>query len=122
MLQSVTERKRVLQRVTESYRVLQSVTECYRVILAHLLGPISGLVDVEASIKHDVQLHIVLVFIINGIPKVHRHKLTLIPLKKVYMDISIHIHGVFLHFCAKDDSSTKKSTRTVPLTVPPKKF
>ena len=35
----------MLQSVTESYRVLQSVTECYRVILAHLLGPISGLVS-----------------------------------------------------------------------------
>ena len=30
--------------VTECFRVLQSVTEYYRVFLAHLLGPISGLV------------------------------------------------------------------------------
>ena len=34
----------MLESVTECYRVLQSVTECYRVFLAHLLGPISGLV------------------------------------------------------------------------------
>ena len=44
VLQSVTECYRVLQIVTECYKVLQSVTECYRVFLAHLLGPISGLV------------------------------------------------------------------------------
>ena len=31
-------------RVLESYRVLQYITEYYRVFLAHLLGPISGLV------------------------------------------------------------------------------
>ena len=39
----------MLQSVTEYYRVLQSVTECYRVLqsinLAHLLGPIFGLVS-----------------------------------------------------------------------------
>ena len=40
MLHSVTECYKVLQRVTECY----SVTECYRIFLAHLLGPISGLV------------------------------------------------------------------------------
>ena len=38
----------VIGKVTEYYRVLQSVTECYRVLqsinLAHLLGPIFGLV------------------------------------------------------------------------------
>ena len=52
MLQSVTECYRVLQSVTECYRVLQSATECYRVEqsftetnLAHLLGPIFGLVS-----------------------------------------------------------------------------
>ena len=56
MLQSVTDCYRVLQSVTECYRVLQSVTvlesvtECYRVFLAHLLGPISGLVF--ACISH----------------------------------------------------------------------
>ena len=44
VLQSVIECYRVIQSVTEWYRVLQSVTECYRVFLAHLLGPIFGLV------------------------------------------------------------------------------
>ena len=50
MLQSVTESKsvaeyyRVSQIIAEYYRMLQSVTECYRVYLAHLLGPIFGLV------------------------------------------------------------------------------
>ena len=34
----------MLPFVTECFRVLQSVTEYYRVFLAHLLGPISGLV------------------------------------------------------------------------------
>ena len=34
----------MLQSVTECDRVLQSVTECYSVFLAHLLGPIFGLV------------------------------------------------------------------------------
>ena len=34
----------MLYSVTECYIVLQSVTECYRVFLAHLLGPIFGLV------------------------------------------------------------------------------
>ena len=43
-LMSVTEYNRVLQSVAECCRVLQSVTECYRVFLAHLLGPIFGLV------------------------------------------------------------------------------
>ena len=67
MLQSITECCRVLQGVTECYRVLQSVTECYsvlqsiteynrvlqniteyyRVFLAHILGPISGLVEIK---------------------------------------------------------------------------
>ena len=51
MLQSTTEYYKVLQSVTERYRVLQSVTKYYRVLrsitktnLAHLLGPIFGLV------------------------------------------------------------------------------
>ena len=44
VLQSVTDCYRVLQSVTECYRLLQSITEYYRVILAHLLGPIFGLV------------------------------------------------------------------------------
>ena len=58
MLQSVTECYRVLQSeqsVTECYRLLQSIsnrvlqniTEYYRVFLAHLLGPISGLVFLQ---------------------------------------------------------------------------
>ena len=42
MLQSVTECYRLLQSI--SNRVLQNITEYYRVFLAHLLGPISGLV------------------------------------------------------------------------------
>ena len=54
MLQTVTECYRVEQSVTECYRLLQSIsnrvlqniTEYYRVFLAHLLGPISGLVVV----------------------------------------------------------------------------
>ena len=45
MLQSITECCRVLQSITEYYRVLQSITEYYRVFLAHLLGPIFGLVQ-----------------------------------------------------------------------------
>ena len=44
MLQSVTEYNRVLQSITKYNRVLQNITEYYRVFLAHLLGPISGLV------------------------------------------------------------------------------
>ena len=44
MLQSVTECYRVLQSITENSRVLQNIKEYYRVFLAHLLGPISGLV------------------------------------------------------------------------------
>ena len=43
-IKSITVCYRVLQSVTECYRVLQSVTEYYRVFLAHLLGPIFGLV------------------------------------------------------------------------------
>ena len=45
LLQSVTECYRVLQSITEYKRVLQNITEYYRVFLAHLLGPIFGLVQ-----------------------------------------------------------------------------
>ena len=41
MLESVTEYYRVLQSITEYCKVLQSITETN---LAHLLGPIFGLV------------------------------------------------------------------------------
>ena len=44
VFQSVTEYNRVLQSITEYNRVLKNITEYYRVFLAHLLGPISGLV------------------------------------------------------------------------------
>ena len=44
VLQSVTECYRVLESVTEYYRVLQSITGYHRIFLAHLLGPIFGLV------------------------------------------------------------------------------
>ena len=62
VLQSVTECYRVLQSVAECYRVyrvLQSVTECYRVFLAHLLGPISGLVTntILFSIPISLDIH-----------------------------------------------------------------
>ena len=60
VLQSITEYYRALQCITEYNKVLQSITECYRVLqsiakyykvlqsitktnLAHLLGPILGL-------------------------------------------------------------------------------
>ena len=49
-LQSITECYRVLQIITEYNRVIQNITEYYRVFLAHLLGPISGLVF--ACISH----------------------------------------------------------------------
>ena len=42
--QNVTKCYRVLQSDTEYYRVLQNITEYYRGFLAHLLGPIFGLV------------------------------------------------------------------------------
>ena len=45
MLQSVIEYYRVLQSIAEYYRVLQNITEYYRVFLAHLIGPIFGLVS-----------------------------------------------------------------------------
>ena len=61
MLQSVTECYKVLQSVTEYYKVLQSIREYnrvlrnireyYRVFLAHLLGPISGLVCLFSSLN-----------------------------------------------------------------------
>ena len=44
VLESSTECYRVLQIITEYKRVLQNITECYSVFLAHLLGPIFGLV------------------------------------------------------------------------------
>ena len=43
-LQSITEYYKLLPSITDYYRVLQSTTEYYRVFLAHLLGPIFGLV------------------------------------------------------------------------------
>ena len=43
----------MLQSIAEYYRVLQNVTEYYRVFLAHLLGPIFGLVN---SWSHNAQL------------------------------------------------------------------
>ena len=49
MLESVTECYRVLQSITENSRVLQNIKEYYRVFLAHLLGPISGLVYCEGG-------------------------------------------------------------------------
>ena len=44
MLQSVIEYYRVLQSIAKYYRVLQNIREYSRVFLAHLLGPIFGLV------------------------------------------------------------------------------
>ena len=60
VLQSVTECYRVKQSVTECYRLLQSIsnrvlqniTEYYRVFLAHLLGPIFGLIYQMVMEKH----------------------------------------------------------------------
>ena len=43
-VRSVTECYRVLQSITEYNRVSENITEYYRVFLAHLLGPIFGLV------------------------------------------------------------------------------
>ena len=69
VLQSVTEYYRILQSITEYYRVLQSITEYYRVVqsiteyyyrvlqsitktnLAHLLGPIFGLVFIPYNLN-----------------------------------------------------------------------
>ena len=39
----------VIQSVTEYSRVIQNITEHYRVFLAHLLGPISGLVFLDLT-------------------------------------------------------------------------
>ena len=47
MLQGVIEYYRVLQSIAKYYRVLQNIREYYRVFLAHLLGPIFGLVFVR---------------------------------------------------------------------------
>ena len=53
MLESVTECYRVLQSITENSRVLQNIKEYYRVFLAHLLGPISGLVLLKSLAVGD---------------------------------------------------------------------
>ena len=50
MLQSVIEYYRVLQSIAKYYRVLQKIAEYYRVFLAHLLGPIFGLVGFRVSV------------------------------------------------------------------------
>ena len=39
----------MLQIIAEYYRVLQNITEYCRVFVAHLLGPIFGLVQVNPS-------------------------------------------------------------------------
>ena len=39
----------MLQSITEYSRVIQNITEHYRVFLAHLLGPISGLVFLDLT-------------------------------------------------------------------------
>ena len=49
MLQSVIEYYRVLQSIAKYYRVLQNIIEYYRVFLAHLLGPIFGLVSITGE-------------------------------------------------------------------------
>ena len=40
----------MVHSITEYYRVLQSIAEYYRVFLAHLLGPIFGLVYIFVSV------------------------------------------------------------------------
>ena len=52
MLQSVIEYYRVLQSIAKYYRVLQKIPEYYRVFLAHLLGPLFGLVFMEGEIAY----------------------------------------------------------------------
>ena len=52
VLQSSTEYYRVLQNVTDCYRLKQSIAEYYRVFLAHLLGPIFGLIYQMVMEKH----------------------------------------------------------------------
>ena len=58
VLQNISEYYRVLQNITEYYRVLQSITEYYKVLqsitktnLAHLLGPIFGLVYFSQNVR-----------------------------------------------------------------------
>ena len=41
----------MLQSITEYSRVIQNITEHYRVFLAHLLGPISGLVFIYEKVS-----------------------------------------------------------------------
>ena len=66
VLQSITKYFKVLQIITEYYRVLHSITKYYKVLksikktktnLAHLLGPIFGLVKVDFLIQEDVTSH-----------------------------------------------------------------
>ena len=47
----------MLQSITECYRVLQSVTKYHRVLVAHLLGPISGLVTTDWKINLIINLN-----------------------------------------------------------------
>ena len=63
MLESVTECYRVLQSITENSRVLQNIKEYYRVFLAHLLGPISGLVLMMMVINRVMFLMILVIVI-----------------------------------------------------------
>ena len=58
VLESVTECYRVLQSVTEDYRVLQCITKYYKANLAHLLGPIFGLILVSkaCAVAHSEHL------------------------------------------------------------------
>ena len=70
VLQSVAECYRVLQSITEYCRVVQSNTEYYRVLqsitktnLAHLLGPIFGLVFKHLPL--GVRMETVLIFSIS---------------------------------------------------------
>ena len=64
VLQSITEYCRVLQSIAEYCRVLQSITEYYKVLqciiktnLAHLLGPIFGLVLIVLHRKYQKLEH-----------------------------------------------------------------
>ena len=50
VVKGVTQCYRVLQGVAEYHRVLQNITEHYRVFLAHILGPIFGLVSFSFSL------------------------------------------------------------------------
>ena len=67
VLKSISEYYRVLQSITEYYRVLQTITNYYRVVqsitstnLAHLLGPIFGLVFKHLPL--GVRMETVLIF------------------------------------------------------------